>query len=218
MSILYILHYHDILGGNALHARVLDGCCHVVLQGNRDVIDSMASGSQKVLEQVLKLIDAYNLYGSVAYPKRHTQADISDIYLLPAATHGVFVNIALQEPFGLTLIEAAAHGVPIVATTNGGPVDIIHTLSNGVLVEPTDEHGVAEALLKILTNSQVWEEFSKNGVSNIHAYMWPSHCMKYLHSIEGEKVCKGRVHQAGTGLQLVLCCMGCTMSISTAYR
>lgn len=38
------------------------------------------------------------------------------------ATRGVFVNPALQEPFGLTVIEAAAHGVPTVATKNGGPV------------------------------------------------------------------------------------------------
>ncbi len=37
----------------------------------------------------------------------------------PQATRGVFVNIALQEPFGLTVIEAAAHGVPTVATKNG---------------------------------------------------------------------------------------------------
>lgn len=40
----------------------------------------------------------------------------------------MFVNIALQEPFGLTLIEAAVHGAPIVATRHGGPVDIINTL------------------------------------------------------------------------------------------
>ncbi len=50
---------------------------------------------------------------------------------LSTATRGVFVNPALQEPFGLTLIEAAAHGAPIVATCNGGPVDIVKTLSNG---------------------------------------------------------------------------------------
>jgi glycosyltransferase involved in cell wall biosynthesis len=58
----------------------------------------------------------------------HVQNDISDIYLLAKKTTGVFVNIALQEPFGLTLIEAAVHGCPIVATTHGGPVDIIKTL------------------------------------------------------------------------------------------
>ena len=74
-------------------------------QGNRDNIDSMASGSQKVLNQVLKLIDTYDLYGSVAYPKQHQQSDISDIYRLPLRTRGVFTNVALQEPFGLTVIE-----------------------------------------------------------------------------------------------------------------
>jgi hypothetical protein len=68
----------------------------VLIMGNREIIDSMAPGSVKVMDQVLKLIDAYDLYGSVAYPKKHTQNDISDIYLLPAATRGVFVNIALQ--------------------------------------------------------------------------------------------------------------------------
>jgi len=55
----------------------------------------------------MKLIDLHDLYGSVAYPKRHTQNDISDIYLFPRSTHGVFTNIALQEPFGLTVIEVS---------------------------------------------------------------------------------------------------------------
>ena len=67
----------------------------------------MAGGSAKVLTQVLKLIDNHDLYGSVAYPKRHTQKDISDIYRLSLATHGVFTNVALQEPFGLTVIEVS---------------------------------------------------------------------------------------------------------------
>jgi hypothetical protein len=35
----------------------------VLIMGNRTVIDNMAGGSQRVMEQVLKLIDAYNLYG-----------------------------------------------------------------------------------------------------------------------------------------------------------
>ena len=76
-------------------------------QGNRDNIDSMAGGSQKILNQVLKLIDQHDLYGSVAYPKKHQQKDISDIYLLPFATRGIFTNVALQEPFGLTVIEVS---------------------------------------------------------------------------------------------------------------
>ena len=82
-----------------------DALCLVLAQGNRENIDSMAGGSQKILTQVLKLIDSHDLYGSVAYPKKHQQKDISDIYLLPFATRGIFTNVALQEPFGLTVIE-----------------------------------------------------------------------------------------------------------------
>ncbi|KIY91534.1 sucrose-phosphate synthase [Monoraphidium neglectum] len=126
--------------------------------------------------------------GSVAYPKHHGQDDISDIYLLPQRTRGVFVNIALQEPFGLTLIEAAAHGVPIVATTNGGPVDIIATLGNGVLVEPTDHRAVGAAVLRLLTDGALWEQCAAAGRDNINAYSWPAHCVKCLNAVEGEKL------------------------------
>lgn len=147
----------------------------------------MAGGSQKVLLQVLELIDAHDLYGSVAYPKHHTQADISDIYLFARETRGVFVNIALQEPFGLTVIEAAAHGVPTVATCNGGPVDIMRTLHHGVVVDPTDPDAVAAALLSILTIPATWDAMSTSGVKNIMAYSWPAHCKRYMESMNAEK-------------------------------
>lgn len=159
----------------------------VLVMGNRGSIDSMAAGSQKILNQVLHLIDAHDLYGSVAYPKHHTQSDISDIYLFAHETRGVFVNIALQEPFGLTVIEAAAHGVPTVATCNGGPVDIMETLHHGVVVDPTDADAVAQALLSILTDPSVWDNMSSAGRDNIMAYSWPAHCKRYMETMEAEK-------------------------------
>lgn len=159
----------------------------VLIMGNRDNIDSMSAGSQKVLTQVLKLVDSYDLYGSVAYPKHHTQDDISDIYNFAKHTRGLFTNIALQEPFGLTVIEAAAHGVPTVATANGGPVDIMATLHHGVVVDPTNSDAVAEALVTILTNPTEWDTLSKNGHDNIMAYSWPSHCKRYLEALDAEK-------------------------------
>lgn len=68
-----------------------------------------------------------------------------------------------QEPFGLTLIEAAAHGVPIVATTHGGPVDIVATLRCGQLVEPTDTAAIAAAVTRIITDRQLWDRYSEAG-------------------------------------------------------
>ena len=61
--------------------------------------------------------------------------------------------------------QAAAHGVPTVATKNGGPVDIMKTLHHGVTVDPTDSKQLGNALLSILTNPTQWEQMSKSGMS-----------------------------------------------------
>ncbi|XVF37962.1 hypothetical protein REPUB_Repub20aG0056600 [Reevesia pubescens] len=151
-----------------------------LIMGNRDDIDEMSGGNASVLITVLKLIDKYDLYGLVAYPKHHKQSDVPDIYRLAANTKGVFINPALVEPFGLTLIEAAAHGLPMVATKNGGPVDIQQALNNGLLVDPHDQQTIADALLKLVSEKNLWLECRKNGWKNIHLYSWPEHCRTYL--------------------------------------
>ncbi|WOL18727.1 sucrose-phosphate synthase [Canna indica] len=151
-----------------------------LIMGNRDDIDEMSAGNATVLTTVLKLIDKYDLYGLVAYPKHHKQSDVPDIYRLAARTKGVFINPALVEPFGLTLIEAAAHGLPMVATKNGGPVDIHRALNNGLLVDPHDQWAIADALLKLVAEKNLWNECRKNGLKNIHLFSWPEHCRTYL--------------------------------------
>lgn len=151
-----------------------------LIMGNRDDIDQMSSGNAAVLTTILKLIDKYDLYGLVAYPKHHKQAEVSEIYRLAAKTKGVFINPALVEPFGLTLIEAAANGLPTVATRNGGPVDIHRVLKNGLLVDPHDHEAIAEALLKLVADKQFWAECQRNGLKNIYLYSWPEHCKTYL--------------------------------------
>ncbi|XP_078447132.1 putative sucrose-phosphate synthase 2 isoform X2 [Wolffia australiana] len=151
-----------------------------LVMGNRDDIDEMSGGNASVLTTVLKLIDKYDLYGQVSYPKHHKQSDVPEIYRLAAKTKGVFINPALVEPFGLTLIEAAAHGLPMVATQNGGPVDIHRALNNGLLVDPHDQKAIADALLKLVADKNLWAECRKNGWKNINLFSWPEHCRTYL--------------------------------------
>ncbi|GMN66584.1 hypothetical protein TIFTF001_035645 [Ficus carica] len=160
-----------------------------LIMGNRDGIDEMSSTNSSVLLSVLKLIDKYDLYGQVAYPKHHKQSDVPEIYRLAAKTKGVFINPAFIEPFGLTLIEAAAHGLPLVATKNGGPVDILRVLDNGLLVDPHDQQSIADALLKLVAEKHLWAKCRQNGLKNIHLYSWPEHCKTYLSKIAS---CKPR--------------------------
>ena len=126
----------------------------LLIAGNREDVRDLDAGAQSVLTQLLLDIDAYNLYGHVAIPKHHDMDEIPEVYRVVAVSGGVFVNPALTEPFGLTLLEAAASGLPLVATENGGPVDIISNCENGILVDPLDAPAIAEALLDLLSNRQ----------------------------------------------------------------
>ncbi|XP_039005372.1 probable sucrose-phosphate synthase 1 isoform X2 [Hibiscus syriacus] len=163
-----------------------------LIMGNRENIDEMSGTNATVLLSILKLIDKYDLYGQVAYPKHHKQYEVPDIYGLAAKTKGVFINPAFIEPFGLTLIEAAAYGLPVVATKNGGPVDIHKVLDNGVLVDPHDQQSIADALLKLVSDKQLWARCRQNGLKNIHQFSWPEHCKTYLSRIA---MCKPRQPQ-----------------------
>ena len=157
----------------------------VIVAGNRDDIRDMDVGAQEVLTDILLSIDQYDLYGKVAYPKHHLSGEVSMIYRLATLSGGVFINPALTEPFGLTLIEAAACGLPIVATEDGGPQDIIKNCRNGYLVDPLDKKLIADKCLAILSTDEKWNEMAANGIAGVNKhYAWQSHADKYIKLIK----------------------------------
>ena len=158
----------------------------LIVVGSREDIRDMETGAQSVLTNILLLIDCYDLYGKVAIPKAHSADEVPSIYRLVGLSQGVFINPALTEPFGLTLLEAAASGLPIVATENGGPVDIIENCKNGELIDPLNKPAITEALLKYLQNKNIWSQASKNGIEGVRKhYSWRSHVKTYLEKIDG---------------------------------
>ena len=157
----------------------------VLIMGSRDDIREMPSGQKKVLTRVLTLIDVYDLYGKVAYPKQHRPDEVPALYRMITRSRGVFVNPALTEPFGLTLLEAAASGCPIVATNDGGPRDIIANCQNGILVDPLDPKTIEKSLLRALTKPEEWKSWSESGIKKVHShYSWQHHTEHYLRNIQ----------------------------------
>jgi sucrose-phosphate synthase len=157
----------------------------VIIAGNREDIREMDDNSQEVLEEILLDIDYYDLYGKVAYPKQHLADEVPLFYQMAALLHGVFVNPALTEPFGLTLIEAAACGLPVIATNDGGPIDILHNCRNGLLIDPLDVADIQEKLGQLLQDGSMWREMAKNGLAGVERhYSWPAHVEKYLSTLE----------------------------------
>ncbi len=156
----------------------------VLVAGNRDDIRALDKGARTVMTELLLAIDRHDLYGRVAIPKHHEPRDVPYLYRLAAKSKGVFVNPALTEPFGLTLLEAAASGLPMVATEDGGPRDIVDFCRNGLLVDPLDADAMAAALLDALSNKARWQRWSKAGLSGVQKHFsWPGHVNHYLREI-----------------------------------
>jgi len=127
-------------------------------------------------------MDKYDLYGKLAIPKKHDiENEVGVIYQYSADKKGVFVNLSLHENFGLTTIEAAGTGLPVVITKNGGPSEIVPKCKNGYLVDPTDLTEVRSSIKKILTDEDKWKKFSNNGIINARKYYtWNSHIEVYV--------------------------------------
>ena len=156
----------------------------VIIAGNRDDIRELDSGAQQVLTDLLLAVDLYDLYGRVAYPKHHRADEVPVLYRLAAASRGVFINPALTEPFGLTLIEAAASGLPIVATEDGGPIDIVGHCRNGILIDPLDKQDITKALLKVISDIAGWRRMAANGIKGVKQhYSWESHAETYMEAV-----------------------------------
>jgi len=151
-----------------------------IFAGIRKDISEMEDNERNVLTDMLLKMDYYDLYGKLAIPKKHDFAtEVPELYRLCADSGGVFVNPALVEPFGLTIIEASACGVPIIATNDGGPVDIVANCRNGILVDVASSEKIGAAIRELLVDHTKWESCSRNGINGVRThYAWESHCQR----------------------------------------
>lgn len=174
----------------------------VLVLGSRTDIAVMEPGPRQVMTELLLAIDQYDLYGKVAYPKKHQSGEVPEFYRLATQTRGVFVNPALTEPFGLTLIEAAACGLPVVATNDGGPRDILAACQNGQLIDPLDVGQLRSALHRALTDSSQWEQWSQQGLAGVRrSFSWEAHTEQYVQHIR--QILQPKALHVGSALSVV---------------
>ena len=77
-----------------------------------------------------------------------------DLFVLPSV---------LPEPFGLVVTEAMAAGLPVVATDQGGPREIVVNRETGLLVPPSDPQALAEALGYLLDHPAIRQQYGEAG-------------------------------------------------------
>ena len=151
----------------------------VILPGLRHSLCSGEAEQRETMLELVDAIDAHNLHGIVAWPRQHDQSAVRGLYALAARSRGVFVNPALFEPFGLTILEAAVHGLPVVATMRGGPADIVEDVGHGVTVDPEDCIALGWAIDDVLSDTEEWDRFAANARERIADVSWEEYARQF---------------------------------------
>ncbi|AZR72848.1 sucrose-phosphate synthase [Anoxybacter fermentans] len=141
----------------------------------------------QVLAQIIRTIEKKGIRGNVCFINLESQKELAECYRYFAKKGGIFALTALYEPFGLAPLEAAACGLPVVVTRNGGPSE---SFSDGkqefaVLINPESEKEIAEGLLRLIDNHKEWQKIRQAGLERIkNRYTWDKTASGYLEVIE----------------------------------
>jgi sucrose-phosphate synthase len=172
---------HGLVEAFATTPALRDCANLAVVAGNRDDVERLGEGPRRVLTRLLLDVDRYDLHGRVAMPKSHGREDVPGFYGLAARRRGVFVNACFFENFGLTLVESAASGLPVVATRNGGAREVVDACRNGLVVDPADTKALGRAVLDAISNGRQWAEWQSAGLRAVaRRYGWDAHARAFV--------------------------------------
>ena len=93
----------------------------------------------------------------------------------------IFACPSSYEPFGLVIVEAMACKTPVVATTKGGPIEILTEGVDGFLVDPRDTELMEKRILEILLDDDLRGQMSQNALNTAcDGYSWKEVAKKIL--------------------------------------
>ena len=163
-----------------------DKCNLILVAGKLRVEESGDNEEKDEIIRLYQIIEQYNLQGKIRWlGVRLSKADSGEIYRVIADHKGIFVQPALFEAFGLTILEAMISGLPTFATQFGGPLEIIQDKVNGFYINPTNLEETANKILDFVSkckhNPNYWNEISQQGIDRVYSnYTWKIHTNKLL--------------------------------------
>jgi sucrose synthase len=141
------------------------------------------AGSSRDTEEIAEihrmheLMDRYELDGQLRWVEHVDRVVGSELYRFVADRRGAFIQPALFEAFGLTVVESMVCGLPTFATCFGGPSEIIEHGVSGFHIDPNHGGQAAELMAaffeRCADDEEYWKQMSRGGIERIHSrYTW----------------------------------------------
>lgn len=89
------------------------------------------------------------------------------------AAHDIYLNTNRVDNMPVSVVEAAAFGVPVIATAVGGVPFLLEDGRSGLLVPDSDAEAMAEAVRRLIDDPDLASSLSANGRRLAEASAWP---------------------------------------------
>ncbi|MDE3207570.1 MAG: sucrose synthase, partial [Pseudomonadota bacterium] len=150
----------------------------VVVGGYIQPEESKDHEERDQINHMHELMNQFNLDGQMRWLGMRLDKNLAgELYRTIADKRGIFVQPALFEAFGLTILEAMSCGLPTFATRYGGPLEIIQDKKSGFHIDPSDAETSIKTIINFLERStshpEEWEQISKGALARIKSrYTW----------------------------------------------
>ena len=120
-------------------------------------LNLVGDGSQK--DKIFKNIVDNNISRKVKMPGYLDFEELNKLY----EENSLYLMTSYTESFGLVLIEAMSHGIPVIAFSCAeGAKELINNGVNGYLINNRNEHEMADRAVKLLNNPDKLKELGEN--------------------------------------------------------
>jgi sucrose synthase len=158
----------------------------LVVSGHVDPNRSADSEEHEQIQHMHALMDGPGLDRQVRWLGMHLEKDFAgEIYRFIADRRGAFVQPALFEAFGLTVVEAMSSGLPTFATCFGGPLEIIEDGVSGFHIDPNHgaeaAHRIAEFFEHCGEDPHHWDTIARGALDRVAArYTWARYAERLM--------------------------------------
>lgn len=167
-------------------SETLKNHCNLIFAAG--VIQLEASHDKEEQDEIRKiygLIHELNLHGKVRWLPSINKLDTGEVYRIFADKKGIFVQPALFEAFGLTILEAMLSGLPTFGPKFGGPSEIIVDTVSGFLMNTSKPELMASVISKFIEDCKkdetLWQRVSENGVKRVRdKFTWTLYSQKLI--------------------------------------
>ena len=158
----------------------------LVVAGHIDPAKAGDTEERKQIELMHRLMDEYDLDGEVRWLGMYLEKAFSgELYRVIADHGGAFVQPALFEAFGLTIIEAMGTGLPTFATCFGGPMEIIEDGVSGFHIDPNHGSAAAQRMVEFFVrcrqDPEEWQRISQGALQRVNErYTWKGYAERLM--------------------------------------